>query len=172
MVNQLLADDISRATWLGSSSTESRPRLNSAVEYFGLLSPYTSAMCRWIILAFGVCTILREELYDSSGLNIITFQFLRKETGSKQKVRANNVHVDGTAVIFQLTNVYTAHKWKRNLKLYRKIPSFTDLLNAPLYFQDGGSDFYDNSDLKFTSVGWCFMLGFGWANRCLTSGFL
>ena len=41
---------------LGSSSKESHPRLNSAdqfatVEYFGLLSPYTSAMRQWISLA-------------------------------------------------------------------------------------------------------------------------
>ena len=46
-----------RRPGLGSSSKESRPRLNSTdhfatVEYFGLLSPYTSAMRRWISLAF------------------------------------------------------------------------------------------------------------------------
>ena len=50
------------------------------------------------------------------------------------KSKSKNVRVDWTAVIIQLTKVYTAQNEKRNPELNRKIPSSTNLLNYPRIF--------------------------------------
>ena len=72
---------------LGPSSKKSRPCLNSAdlfavVEYFGLLSPYTSAMRRGMSLPFAPCTQYSD------------FPLLPTGIGFKQKARVENVCVD------------------------------------------------------------------------------
>ena len=64
---------------LGSSSKVFRSRLNSddhfaTVKYFGLLSPYI-LISLGSMDSFGVRTLLSEELYDCSDLNILTFHF-------------------------------------------------------------------------------------------------
>ena len=80
---------------LGPSSKESsRPHLNSAdhfatVEYFGLLSPYTSAVRRWIPLAF-VPTLVRNFI---TALNS-DFPFLPIGISFQTKNKSKNVHVD------------------------------------------------------------------------------
>ena len=62
--------------------------------------------------------------------------------GFETKSKSKNVRVDWTAVIIQLTKVYTIQKEKKKKKkkkkkieLYRKRPSSTNLLNSPRILQ-------------------------------------
>ena len=120
---------------LGSSSKESRPRLNSTdhfatVEYFGLLSPYTSAMRRWISLAFAPSLVRNLWLLWTQYSD---FPFLPMGIDFQTKSKSKNVRVDWTAVIIQLTKVYTAQKWKKKSWIVQENSEFYELIALPSY---------------------------------------
>ena len=119
---------------LGSSSKESRPRLNSAdhfatVEYFGLLSPYTSAMRRWISLAFASSLVRNLWLLWTQYSD---FPFLPMGIGfqTKSKSKKCMCWLNGC---YHSTDkgLHCTKMKKRNLELYWKILSSTNLLNYP-----------------------------------------
>ena len=49
------------------------------------------------------------------------------------KVRAKKLRVDWTAVIIQLTKVYTAQKWKKKSWIVWKNTEFYELIELPSY---------------------------------------